>query len=120
MDVSPSLTSLDLSECPALKTVQLCASGLTSLDVTKNPKIEFLQVFATSSFKELTMGANPALATLKCQDTNIQTLDVSNCNMKMAEITANPNTSLSTIILREGQVVSNFSYPSTTQLNYVK
>ena len=71
-----SLTSLDLSSCPALTVLYCGDAGLTELDLRANSKLVTLYV-ANSKLRELFLGEHPALAEFDVSDTELLHLDVS-------------------------------------------
>ena len=71
------LTSLDVSNNPALKYLYCDNNQLTSLDVSNNPALEDLDCY-NNQLTSLDVPNNPALVVLHCYNNQLTSLDVSN------------------------------------------
>ncbi|MDR2714742.1 MAG: hypothetical protein LBB42_04390 [Coriobacteriales bacterium] len=72
------LTSLNVSACTELKSLDCSDNQLKSLDVSKNTKLNYL----SCSYNQLTvlnLSNNPALQNLSCYANKLAALDVSKC-----------------------------------------
>ncbi|MDR2714117.1 MAG: hypothetical protein LBB42_01115 [Coriobacteriales bacterium] len=72
------LTSLDVSACTQLKTLQCGDNQLTSLDVSKNTQLKTLQC-GDNQLNFLDVSKNTQLKTLQCDENRLTSLDVSSC-----------------------------------------
>ena len=73
---SNQLTSLDVSNNPALVNLDCGYNQLTSLDVSNNPALVDLDCFS-NQLTSLDVSNNPALESLYCADNQLTSLDVS-------------------------------------------
>ena len=71
------LTSLDVSNNPALVDLDCFSNQLTSLDVSNNPALESLYC-ADNQLTSLDVSSNPDLWILECHDNQLTSLDISN------------------------------------------
>ena len=71
---------------------------------------------------ELVLGNNPACVSVFChENTPLTTLDLSHCAPVMNEVNANTVAgTLTSIVLKEGQVVNNLIKPENTVVTYVQ
>lgn len=122
LDISPLLTELVIENCPEITTLNICMLGLTKLDVTGLLKLEHIQVQNSSSMTELILGNNPACVSVKCnENTPLTTLDLSHCATTMNNVWADTTAgTLTSIVLKEGQVVNNLIKPENTVVTYVQ
>lgn len=88
------LTSLDISQNPALITLNCRNNKLNSLDVSNNPALESLDC-SNCQLKSLDVSQNPALTTLHCYSNELTSIDVSN-NPALTELQCGEN-SLTTL-----------------------
>ncbi len=72
-----NLTSIDLSDCAALRSIHVFHAPLTVLDVSGCPLLEELNC-SYSNVAELDVSNSPHLAFLFCMQTNLVRLDLSN------------------------------------------
>lgn len=122
LDISPLLTELVIENCPEITRLNICMLGLTKLDVTGLLKLEHIQVQNSVNMTELVLGNNPACVSVFChENTPLKTLDLSHCAPVMNEVNANTVAgTLTSIVLKEGQVVNNLIKPEGTSVTYVQ
>jgi len=78
LDVSENrLTTLDLSNNPALTELRANQNALTTLNVSNNPELAVLRI-GRNQLAALDVSNNPALITLSAEANNLTVLDVSN------------------------------------------
>lgn len=73
-----SLTELDLSGNPALEELRCYRNGLKSLDVGNCPELRSLYC-GKNMLTSLKLEGNPKLSILQCQENSLSKLDVSHC-----------------------------------------
>ena len=83
------LTSLDVSENPALLYLNCSENQLTKLDVSGNPALTYLYC-SINQLTELDVSENPALVDLSCSGNQLTELDVSK-NKKLETLYYNNN-----------------------------
>ncbi len=122
LDISPLLTELVIENCPEITRLNICMLGLTKLDVTGLLKLEHIQVQNSVNMTELILGNNPACVSVLChENTPLTKLDLSHCAPVMNEVNANTTAgTLTSIILKEGQVVNNLIKPENATVTYVQ
>ncbi len=99
-----SLSSLNVSDCTNLKSLQLWRSGsYTSLDLRNNTALVRANLSANNSLSSLTLGSKPNLERLWVQNTNLSSLNISNCPV----ISAAYNQGTRTDFGRYGQQIDN-------------
>ena len=74
-----SLTSLDVSGCTGLQSLDCNTTGITSLDVSGFTGLQTLRCYNNSSLASLNVSGCTGLQTLICYNTSITSLDVSGC-----------------------------------------
>ena len=125
-----SLTTVDVSTCPNLEMLFLREIGtISSLDVSNNPKLRSLNVVhnqltsidvsANTSLRSfycednlltaLNVTNNTALRYLHCGQNSLTTLDVSS-NSSLSTLNCSESPSLTEIWLKTGQTISTFTY----------
>ena len=87
------LTSLDVSKCTSLKSLDCSYSVLTSLDVSKNPTLTSLKCYG-NRLTSLDVSNNLALTNLDCSNNQLTSLDVSNTGLTILDCSNNQLTSL--------------------------
>jgi Leucine-rich repeat (LRR) protein len=100
------ITSLDVSNNPALTYLDFQNNQLTTLDVSNNPDLTYLDC-ADNQLTTLDVGNNTDLTHLECQYNQITSLDVSN------------NTSLDWLNCRTNQLTS-LDVSNSTALTYLE
>ena len=92
----PTLTSLDLNGCPALKEINVTNNPLmTSLTITNCSAVQELMVYLNPVQTTLNMGSHYYLRLFQCQNNNLSSLDISSCrSLQYFYCTGNPLTSL--------------------------
>ena len=92
----PTLTSLDLNGCPALKEINVTNNPLlTSLTVTNCSAVEEFLVYINPLLTTLNMGFHYYLRLFQCQNNNLSSLDISSCrSLQYFYCNGNPLTSL--------------------------
>jgi hypothetical protein len=94
------LTSLDVSQCPALINLNCSINGITSLDISQNTELEVLTCWA-NGLSGLDTSNNLLLRYLGCSDNGITNLDLSQ-NINLEALLALYNSLLSYLDLRNG------------------
>lgn len=119
LDVSLSLTELQISECPNIKRAQMCAVAIPSIDFTALTNLEFVQVHGSPELKSIIFGNNPKLTEILCHEgTGISTLDISKCAFEMRKVDAN-NPNIQSITMKTGQTVNEFYKTENVNIIYV-
>ena len=72
------LTSLDVSKCPALQTLNCSGHNLSSIDVTQNPELYRLHCDYNYNVISLDLSKNTKLQDLVCYSMGLYELDLSN------------------------------------------
>lgn len=72
---SPSLTSLDITQCPELVSLSCINTPLANLDITQNPKLESLQI-NNSQISDIDITNNSKIKYFMCYDTNLSNLSI--------------------------------------------
>ena len=100
------LTSLDVSQCPALEYIYCDRNSLTSLDVSQCPALKYFSC-AKNSLTSLDLSQNPLLERLLCGGNQLTNLDLShNSSLRDLYCEGNPLTS---IIFPSNSALVNFS-----------
>lgn len=84
-----SLTALDVTNQPNLKTLECYENKLTTLDLSKNPLLTSVACYR-NELKELNLSNNKELAYLDCLSNRITSLDISQ-NTKLVALEAHYN-----------------------------
>ncbi|GEP51948.1 hypothetical protein FNO01nite_26200 [Flavobacterium noncentrifugens] len=92
----PTLTSLDLNGCPALKEINVTNNPLlTTLTVTNCSAVQQFLVYLNPVMTTLNMGSHYYMTLFQCQNNNLSSLDISACrSLQYFFCTGNPLTSL--------------------------
>jgi len=92
----PTLTSLDLNGCPALKEINVTNNPLlTTLTVTNCSALQQFLVYLNPVMTTLNMGFHYYMTLFQCQNNNLSSLDISACrSLQYFFCTGNPLTSL--------------------------
>lgn len=92
----PTLTSLDLNGCPALKEINVTNNPLlTSLTITNCTALQEFLVYNNPMQTILNMGSHYYLRLFQCQSNNLSSLDISSCrSLQYFYCNGNPLTSL--------------------------
>ncbi|MBO6206944.1 MAG: hypothetical protein J6O73_08380 [Lachnospiraceae bacterium] len=77
---SNELSSLDISNCPALARLECSDNMLTSIDISKNESLDVLEC-QYNMISTIDLSHNPKLSCLSCYANNISSLDISNVDM---------------------------------------
>ena len=71
------LASVDVTNNPKLKILDISGSQVSDIDVTKNPELEELHIYV-SNISSIDVSENPKLRRLDANHTGIENIDVSN------------------------------------------
>ena len=77
---SNELSSLDISNCPALARLECSDNMLTSIDISKNESLDVLEC-QYNMISTIDLAHNPKLSCLSCYANNLSSLDISNVDM---------------------------------------
>ncbi len=99
----PKLTSIDLSNMPALTEFIGYSSGLTSLDTSHNPYLTFLSVYG-SKVVELDLSANTELDYLSAGQNDMTSIDLSPCPL-LTQISLNGTKNLTQLDLSHNPAI---------------
>ncbi len=72
------LTSIDLSTCPSLVSVDLSLNKLTKIDVSKNVELQRIKC-EYNLIETLDFSCNPKLTKVWCYATSLKSIEVANC-----------------------------------------
>ena len=112
------LSSLDVSNNPALTSVQCGWNQLTTLDVSNSPTLTYLDC-TSNQLTTLDVSDNPALTNLRCNFNHLTTLDLSN-NPSLESLSCN-NNQLTTLDVSKNPVLTdlrcNFNHLTTLDLS---
>lgn len=75
---SGDLTSIDLSTCPSLVSVDLSLNKLTKIDVSKNTELQQIKC-EYNPIETLDFSCNPKLTKVWCYATALKSIEVANC-----------------------------------------
>lgn len=95
------LTSIDVSGCAELNSLNCDSTGVTELDLSNNPKLHSVS-FADTGMTKIDLRNNPELAMISAYNTDIthldlsanpklEYLDASNCKLRFLDLSTNPN-----------------------------
>jgi len=113
---SNQLTTLDVSNNPYLKVLWCYYNQLTAIDLSNNPNLTNLSC-ESNQLTTLDVSKNIKLISLCCYSNLLTSLDVSN-NPRLSYLSCGDNPELQDIWLKEGQIFSEFEYPSYTTIHY--
>ena len=109
-------TTLDISNNPALIGLGCDNNRLTELDVSKNTGLTSL-ICSSNQLTSLDVSSNIALDLFWCSGNQLTKLDVSkNTELTWLECKYNPD--LAEILLATGQTIETFNYPDTAEIKY--
>lgn len=123
-----SISTLDLSNCTKLETLNCSGNTLTALDVSKCPKLETLNC-SNNSLTSLTLGENDALTSLTCDvNSSLNEIDISGCTKLTKDLVHGDNNLIihsvpkfhsQALILRSDLgLVFNIEWPNDDMTNY--
>lgn len=124
---------IDVTECPALKSLTFSNGAMTTIDLSGNPKLKSLSC-ESSMLTSLDLSANPQLESVSCRSCKIQSLDVTRCTelktlscsgnvLTTLDVSGNPNltslncsnmATLSTLFMDASQRIRYITYDRST------
>ena len=116
--VSNKLTSIDVTENPALTDMHLNENQLTSIDLSGCPALLNLGII-NNQLTALDVSGNPALTGLWPAGNPIKSLDVSKCAFVMATLDLTNTPELTTLIMKRGQTVTTLLKDDSLPITYV-
>jgi len=124
---SQGLTGVDITNIPALRTVDMSTNSISSIDVSNNVNLTYLGIH-TNQLTTLDVTANTNLTTLACNNNQLTSLNVAN-NTKLTTLIVSANTGLNslditsnvdlTILRAAGLGLSSINLTNNTKLNEV-
>lgn len=92
---SQGLTGVDITNIPALKTIDMSTNSISSIDLSNNIDLVYLGIH-TNQLTALDVSANINLTTFACNNNQLTSLDVSN-NTKLMTLTVSANAGLGSL-----------------------
>lgn len=120
------LTTLDVTQCPALRYLQCNNCCISELDVSSNPELEVL-CLTENPLIELDISNNAKLTMLDCMITSLTEIDVSNnpllqelyiCWNHIESLDVSNNTNLQYLIC-DAMDITELDVSANTELQYV-